>query len=223
MGVSRELLRREENIQMSVMEINHPLIQHKLSYLRDKNTDTKTFRETLNEIAGLMTYEATKDLKLQEIEVETPLMKTKSYVLPEKAVAVVPILRAGLGMVDGILTFIPTAKVGHIGVYRDEETLEPVYYYCKLPSDISERKVMLVDPMLATGGSAIYAIDYLKEKGVKDIVFLCLIAAPEGIAKVIEKHPDVDIYAAKVDQGLNEKSYIYPGLGDCGDRIFGTK
>lgn len=208
---------------MAIVEVNHPLIQHKLTFLRNKDTDTKTFRETLNEIAGLMTYEATKELKLEETEVETPLMKTKAYVLPDKAVAVVPILRAGLGMVDGILALVPTAKVGHIGVYRNEETLEPVYYYCKLPTDISERKVILVDPMLATGGSAIYAIDYLKENGVKDITFMCLVAAPEGLAKVIQKHPDVDIYAAKIDQGLDENGYIYPGLGDCGDRIFGTK
>ncbi|WP_372713066.1 uracil phosphoribosyltransferase [Ilyobacter sp.] len=208
---------------MAIVEVNHPLIQHKLTFLRNKDTDTKTFRETLNEIAGLMTYEATKELKLEETEVETPLMKTKAYILPDKAVAVVPILRAGLGMVDGILALVPTAKVGHIGVYRNEETLEPVYYYCKLPTDISERKVILVDPMLATGGSAIYAIDYLKENGVTDITFMCLVAAPEGLAKVIKKHPDVDIYAAKIDQGLDENGYIYPGLGDCGDRIFGTK
>lgn len=208
---------------MAVIEVVHPLISHKLTFLRNKNTDTKLFRETLNEIAGLMTYEVTKGLELEEIEVETPVMKTKAYILPDKAVAIVPILRAGLGMVEGILTFIPTAKVGHIGVYRNEKTLKPVYYYCKLPEDIADRKVILVDPMLATGGSANYAIDYLKEKGVKDIVFLSLIAAPEGIANVVEKHPDVDIYTAKIDEGLNEKGYIYPGLGDAGDRIFGTK
>lgn len=208
---------------MAVIEVNHPLIQHKLSFIRDKNTDTKLFREALNEIAGLMTYEVTKDIKLEEIEVETPVMKTKAYVLPDKAVSVVPILRAGLGMVEGIITFIPTANVGHIGVYRDEETLQPVYYYCKLPKDISERKVILVDPMLATGGSACYAIEYLKNKGVKDIVFVCLIAAPEGIAEVVKKYPEVNIYAAKIDEGLNEFGYIYPGLGDAGDRIFGTK
>lgn len=208
---------------MSVIEVNHPLIQHKLANLRNKNTDSKLFREALNEIAGLMVYEVTKDMALEEIEVETPLMKTKAYVLPDKAIAVVPILRAGLGMVEGIINLIPTAKVGHIGVYRNEETLEPVYYYCKLPEDIVDRKVILVDPMLATGGSAIYSIDYLKNAGVKDIVFMCLIAAPEGIAKVKVKHPDVAIYVAKIDQGLNEKGYIYPGLGDAGDRIFGTK
>lgn len=208
---------------MAVIEINHPLIQHKLTILRNKETDTKSFRENLNEIAKLMTYEATKNLKLNEIEVETPLMKTVGYALEDKAIAIVPILRAGLGMVDGILDLIPTAKVGHIGVYRDEDTLEPVYYYCKLPVDVEDRKVILVDPMLATGGSAVYAIDYLKEKGVKDIIFMCLVAAPEGIANILQRHPDVAIYTAKIDQGLNEKGYIYPGLGDCGDRIFGTK
>lgn len=208
---------------MAVIEVNHPLIQHKLANLRDKNTDSKLFREALNEIAGLMVYEVTKDIPLEEIEVETPLMKTKAYVLPDKALAVVPILRAGLGMTEGIINLIPTAKVGHIGVYRNEETFEPIYYYCKLPEDIAERKVILVDPMLATGGSAIYSIDYLKKVGVKDIVFMCLIAAPEGIAKVKAKHNDVAIYVAKIDQGLNENGYIYPGLGDAGDRIFGTK
>ncbi len=208
---------------MGVKEIKHPLIEHKLTYLRDKNTDTKTFRENLTEIAKLMIYETTKDLELEEIEIETPVEKTTAHVLKDKAIGVVPILRAGLGMVDGILSLIPTAKVGHIGVYRDEETMEPVYYYCKLPTDIKDRKVILVDPMLATGGSAIYAIDYLKNEGVKNITFMCLVAAPEGIAKVVAAHPDVDIYAAKIDRGLNEKCYIVPGLGDCGDRIFGTK
>lgn len=208
---------------MAITELKHPLIEHKLTYLRDKNTDTKTFRENLNEIAKLMIYETTKDLELEEIEVETPIQKTKGYVLKDKAIAVVPILRAGLGMVDGILSLIPTAKVGHIGVYRDEETMQPVYYYCKLPTDIADRKVILVDPMLATGGSAIYAIDYLKNAGVKNITFMCLISAPEGLKKVQDAHPDVDIYTAKIDERLNEKCYIIPGLGDCGDRIFGTK
>ncbi|MGL4403851.1 MAG: uracil phosphoribosyltransferase [Fusobacteriaceae bacterium] len=208
---------------MAVIEVNHPLIQHKLTILRDKKTDTKTFRENLNEIAKLMTYEATKNIKVEEIKVETPLMETKGYALQDKAVGIVPILRAGLGMVEGILDLVPTAKVGHIGVYRNEETLEPVYYYCKLPQDIAERKVILLDPMLATGGSAVYAIDYLKEHNVKDIIFMCLVAAPEGIAKILQKHPDVDIYTAKIDQGLDQNGYIYPGLGDCGDRIFGTK
>ncbi|MGL5123476.1 MAG: uracil phosphoribosyltransferase [Fusobacteriaceae bacterium] len=208
---------------MAVIEVNHPLIQHKLTILRDKTTDTKTFRENLNEIAKLMTYEATKNIKVEETIVETPIMKTKGYTLVDKSVGIVPILRAGLGMVEGILDLVPTAKIGHIGVYRNEETLEPVYYYCKLPEDIAERKVLLLDPMLATGGSAVYAIDYLKENGVKDIVFMCLVAAPEGIAKILNKHPDVDIYIAKIDQGLDSNGYIYPGLGDCGDRIFGTK
>ncbi|WP_418965351.1 uracil phosphoribosyltransferase [Cetobacterium sp.] len=207
---------------MAVIEINHPLIQHKLTLLRNKNTDTKSFRENLNEISKLMTYEVTKNLVLDEIEVETPLMKTTGYTLGTN-IAVVPILRAGLGMVDGIVSLIPTAKIGHIGVYRNEETLEPVYYYCKLPVDVQNKQVILVDPMLATGGSAIYAIDYLKNAGVKNIVFMCLVAAPEGIAKVLQTHPDVAIYTAKIDQGLDSNGYIYPGLGDCGDRIFGTK
>ena len=202
---------------MAVIEVNHPLIEHKMTILRSVDTDTKSFRENLNEIAKLMTYEATKNLKLETIEVETPLMKTQAYTLQDK-VALVPILRAGLGMVDGVLDLIPTAKVGHIGVYRNEETLEPVYYYCKLPTDIESRKVILV-----TGGSAVYAIDYLKSQGVTDIVFMCLVAAPDGIAKLLNKHPDVPIYTAKIDQGLNDSGYIYPGLGDCGDRIFGTQ
>ncbi|WP_297404367.1 uracil phosphoribosyltransferase [uncultured Cetobacterium sp.] len=207
---------------MAVIEINHPLIQHKLTHLRNKDTDTKSFRENLTEISKLMTYEVTKNLVLEEIEVETPLMKTIGYTLG-KNIAVVPILRAGIGMVDGLVSLIPNAKIGHIGVYRDEETLQPVYYYCKLPVDIDKKQVILVDPMLATGGSAIYAIDYLKNAGVKDIVFMCLVAAPEGIAKVLQTHPDVSIYTAKIDQGLDKNGYIYPGLGDCGDRIFGTK
>lgn len=207
---------------MAVIEVNHPLIQHKLTILRNKETDTKSFRENLNEIAKLMTYEATKNFPLVETEVETPLMETVGYSLADK-ISIIPILRAGLGMVEGIQDLIPTARVGHIGVYRNEETLEPVYYYCKLPTDIAKSKVILVDPMLATGGSAVYAIDYLKENGVKDIVFMCLVAASAGIEKILNKHPDVAIYTSKIDQGLNEKGYIYPGLGDCGDRIFGTK
>ena len=207
---------------MAVFELKHPLIEHKLTNLRSKNTDTKLFRESLNEIAGLMVYEATKHLPLKEIETETPIQKTRTKVLDEP-VTLVPILRAGLGMIDGILQLLPNAKVGHLGVYRNEETLEPVYYYCKLPTDIASRKVILVDPMLATGGSAVYAIDYLKEQGVTDIIFMCLVAAPDGIAKLLNKHPDVPIYTAKIDQGLNDDGYIYPGLGDCGDRIFGTK
>ena len=207
---------------MSVIEIKHPLIEHKLTNLRNKNTDTKLFRESLNEIAGLKTYEATKDLQLTEVETETPLQLTKTKVLSQP-VTLVPILRAGLGMVEGILQFLPTAKVGHLGVYRNEETLEPVYYYAKMPTNVAESKVLVVDPMLATGGSVNYTIDYLKNAGVKNISFLCIIAAPEGIAKVVERHPDVDIYAACIDEGLNEHAYIYPGLGDAGDRIFGTK
>ena len=207
---------------MAVIEINHPLIQHKLTIMRSVDTDKKSFRENLNEIAKLMTYEATKNLKLQDKEVTTPLMTTTGCELQDR-LAIVPILRAGLGMTDGILDLMPTAKVGHIGVYRNEETLEPVYYYCKLPVDITSRKVIVVDPMLATGGSAVYAIDYLKNSGVKDIIFMCLVAAPEGIAKLLNKHPDVAIYTAKIDQGLTAEGYIYPGLGDCGDRIFGTK
>lgn len=207
---------------MAVVEVNHPLIQHKLTIMRNCETDTKSFRENLNEIAKLMTYEATKNLRLQEVKLKTPLMETIGYELQDK-VALVPILRAGLGMTDGILDLMPTAKVGHIGVYRNEETLEPVYYYCKLPVDIASRKVIVVDPMLATGGSAIYAVDYLKNQGIKEIIFMCLVAAPEGIEKLLSKHPDITIYTAKIDEGLTKEGYIYPGLGDCGDRIFGTK
>lgn len=207
---------------MAVIEINHPLIQHKLTLMREETTDTKSFRENLNEIGKLMTYEATKNLKVVEKKIKTPLMETTGYELDTK-VAIIPILRAGLGMTDGVLDLMPTAKVGHVGVYRDEETLKPVYYYCKLPVDIKNRKAIVVDPMLATGGSAMYAIDYLKNEGVKDIIFMCLVAAPEGIAKLLNEHPDVDIYTAKIDQGLTKEGYIYPGLGDCGDRIFGTK
>ena len=207
---------------MAVVEINHPLIQHKLTLLRSVDTDTKSFRENLNEIAKLMTYEATKNLKVEDCKVSTPIQETIGKSLVEK-VAIIPILRAGLGMVEGILDLIPTAKVGHIGVYRNEETLEPVYYYCKLPADISSRRVIVCDPMLATGGSAVFAIDYLKKENVKNITFMCLVAAPEGIAKLLNKHPDVDIYIGHIDQGLNDNGYIYPGLGDAGDRIFGTK
>ena len=207
---------------MAVIEINHPLIQHKLTIMRSVDTDKQSYRENGYLRAKLMTYEATKNLKLQDKEATTPLMTTTGCELQDR-LAIVPILRAGLGMTDGILDLMPTAKVGHIGVYRNEETLEPVYYYCKLPVDITSRKVIVVDPMLATGGSAVYAIDYLKNSGVKDIIFMCLVAAPEGIAKLLNKHPDVAIYTAKIDQGLTAEGYIYPGLGDCGDRIFGTK
>ena len=207
---------------MSVIEINHPLIEHKMTILRSVDTDTKSFRENLNEIAKLMTYEATKNLKLEVTEVTTPLMKTQAYTLQDK-VALVPILRAGLGMVDGILDLIPTAKVGHIGVYRNEETLEPVYYYCKLPTDVASRKVILVDPMLATGGSAILAVDSLKKRGASNIKFVCLVSAPEGVKALQEAHPDVEIFTAALDERLNEHGYIVPGLGDAGDRLFGTK
>ena len=207
---------------MAVYELKHPLIEHKLTNLRNKNTDTKLFRESLNEIAGLMVYEATKHLQLKEIEIETPIQKTKTKILDEP-VTLVPILRAGLGMVEGILQLLPNAKVGHLGVYRNEETLKPVYYYAKMPMNVAESQVFITDPMLATGGSMIYTIDYLKEKGVKNITMLCIIGAPEGIKKVIEKHPDVDLYRAAIEEGLHSKAYIYPGLGDAGDRIFGTK
>ena len=207
---------------MAVFELKHPLIEHKLSNLRNKDTDTKLFRESLNEIAGLMVYEATKHLPLKEIETETPIQKTTTKVL-DKPITLVPILRAGLGMIDGILQLLPNAKVGHLGVYRNEETLEPVYYYAKMPTNVVESQVFVVDPMLATGGSMIYTIDYLKDRGVKNITVLSIIGAPEGINKFIEKHPDVDLYIAAIDTGLNEHAYIYPGLGDAGDRIFGTK
>ena len=207
---------------MSVIEIKHPLIEHKLSNLRNKYTDTKLFRESLNEIAGLMTYEATKDLEVKEVETETPLQKTITKILSQP-VTLVPILRAGLGMVEGIQNLIPNAKIGHIGIYRDHDTLKPVEYLCKLPPNMEKRDIIILDPMLATGGSVNYTIDYLKGVGVSNISFLCIIAAPEGIAKVVERHPDVDIYTACIDEGLNEQAYIYPGLGDAGDRIFGTK
>ena len=207
---------------MAVFELKHPLIEHKLTNLRNKNTDTKLFRESLNEIAGLMVYEATKLLPLKEIETETPIKKTRTKVLDEP-ITLVPILRAGLGMIDGILQLLPNAKVGHLGVYRNEETLEPVYYYAKMPANVAESQVFVVDPMLATGGSMIYTLNYLKERGVKNITMLCIIGAPEGIEKVLDKHPDVDLYISAIDEGLNENAYIYPGLGDAGDRIFGTK
>lgn len=202
---------------------DHPLIQHKLTYIRKKETGTKEFRELVDEIATLMAFEATRDLPLDEIEIETPVAKTKAKVLAGKKLGVVPILRAGMGMVDGILKLIPAAKVGHVGLYRDPETLKPVEYYVKFPSDIEERDFIVVDPMLATGGSAIEAINSLKKRGAKHIIFMCLIAAPEGLKALEEAHPDVDIYIASLDEKLNEQGYIVPGLGDAGDRLFGTK
>ena len=203
--------------------MDHPLIEHKISYIRSKDVGTKEFREVIGEIAQLMCYEATRDLKMKEVEIETPVARTTGRVLDGKKLAIVPILRAGIGMVDGMLSLIPAAKVGHIGLYRDPETLEPVEYYCKLPSDCEERQVFVVDPMLATGGSSAAAVSMLKEKGVKNIRFLCIIAAPEGVECMREEHPDVDLYIGALDERLNDHGYIVPGLGDAGDRIFGTK
>lgn len=202
---------------------DHPLIQHKLSILRDKNTSSKDFRALIHEIAMLMCYEATRDLPLEEIEIETPICKTKAKHISGKKLAVVPILRAGLGMVDAISELIPSVRIGHIGLYRDEETLKPVEYYCKLPKDIGERDVIVVDPMLATGGSAIDAVSQIKLRNPRSIRFMGIIAAPEGIKAFTEAHPDVHIYCAALDEKLNEVGYIVPGLGDAGDRIFGTK
>ncbi|MBQ7335839.1 MAG: uracil phosphoribosyltransferase [Clostridia bacterium] len=202
--------------------MDHPLITHKLSIMRNKKTGSKDFRELLEEIAMLMGYELTRDLPLEDVNIETPLTKMKAKMISGKKLAIVPILRAGLGMVDGLQSLIPVAKVGHIGLYRDPETHMPVEYYCKLPPDISERIVILVDPMLATGGSAVDALNLLKRRGCKHIRFMCLVAAPEGVRRVQEMHPDVDIYAAALDEGLNDHAYILPGLGDAGDRIFGT-
>ncbi|HEX7714397.1 MAG TPA: uracil phosphoribosyltransferase [Bacillota bacterium] len=207
----------------NVFVINHPLIQHKLSIIRDQNTGAKEFRELVEEIAMLMAYEVTRNFPLEEIEVETPIATARCQVVSGKKVAVIPILRAGLGMTGGVLKLIPTAKVGHIGVYRDPETLQPIEYYCKLPPDIEERELILVDPMLATGGSAAAGIQFLKQRGATQIRLMCLIAAPEGIQNVQAKHPDVDIYVAAVDDRLNSHGYIVPGLGDAGDRLFGTK
>lgn len=203
--------------------LNHPLLQHKLSILRDENTGVKDFRQVVSEIATLMCYEATRDLPMEEVEIQTPVAKAKVKVLAGKKLAIVPILRAGLGMVDGILTLIPSAKVGHIGLYRDPKTLEPVEYYCKMPSDIAERDIIILDPMLATGGSASAAIQFLKNYDCKHIKLMNIIAAPAGIERVHKDHPDVDIYVAAVDEKLNDHGYIVPGLGDAGDRIFGTK
>ena len=206
-----------------VTVMSHPLIQHKIGWLRKKSTGSKDFRNMVSEIAMLMCYEATRDLELTDIEIETPICTTTVKELKGKKLAVVPILRAGLGMVDGMLAMIPAAKVGHIGLYRDPETLEPVEYYCKLPEDCSKREVFVVDPMLATGGSSAAAIQMLKDRGVKNIRFLCIIAAPEGVECMKKEHPDVDIYIGALDDHLNEHKYIVPGLGDAGDRIFGTK
>ena len=203
--------------------MDHPLIQHKISYIRREDVGTKEFREVISEIASLMCYEATRDLKPQDVTIKTPICEMVGKELTGKKLAVVPILRAGLGMVDGMLSLIPAAKVGHIGLYRDPETLEPVEYYCKLPADCSEREVFVVDPMLATGGSSAAAIQMLKDKGVKHIRFMCILAAPEGVKKMQEAHPDVDMYIGALDDHLNDHGYIVPGLGDAGDRIFGTK
>lgn len=206
-----------------VVVMDHPLIQHKIGVIRRTETGTKDFRQTIGEIANLICYEATRDLKLADVEIETPICRTTVKELAGKKLAVVPILRAGLGMVDGMLQLIPAAKVGHIGLYRDPDTMEPVEYYCKLPEDCSQREVFVVDPMLATGGSASTAIRMLKDRGCKNIHFMCIIAAPEGVERMKNDHPDVDIYIGALDEGLNEHGYIVPGLGDAGDRIFGTK
>lgn len=208
---------------MKTIELNHPLIEHKLAVLRDKKTGTKEFRELISEIAMFLCYEAMKDAELEAVEIETPLEKMKTGKLNEDKYAFVPILRAGTGMLDGVISVIPNAKIGHIGMYRNEKTFEPVNYYFKVPKDIEKREVIILDPMLATGGSAMDAIELLKGKGVKKIKFLSIIAAPEGIKRVEEAHPDVQIYCAHIDSHLNQNKYIVPGLGDAGDRIFGTK
>jgi len=206
-----------------VIILDHPLIQHKITLIRDKNTQVKEFRELVDELSNLIAYEATREIELKEIEIETPISKTKSKIISGKNIAIIAILRAGLGMVEGILKLIPPAKVGHIGMYRDPETLKPVEYYAKLPFDIKERKVIIVDPMLATGGTTVACIDYIKKCGTVDIKFMCIIAAQEGINMVQKYHPDVKIYTAAVDERLNSHGYIVPGLGDAGDRLFGTK
>ena len=208
---------------MTPMIFDHPLIQHKISLLRNKNTGSKEFRELVSEVSMLMCYEATRDLPLKEIEIETPIALAKTKVIAGRKLAFVPILRAGIGMLDGVLSMVPAAKVGHIGLYRDPQTLEPVKYYCKLPSDINEREVIVLDPMLATGGSAADAIKMLKDSGATNLKFMCIIAAPEGLKALTEAHPDVQVYCGALDEKLNDDKYIVPGLGDCGDRIFGTK
>ena len=207
----------------NVIETKHPLIQHKISLLRDKNTGTNEFRKLVDEIGMLMGYEALSDLPTELVEIETPIQTCQTPMLSGKKLAIVPILRAGLGMTNGVLSLVPSAKVGHVGIYRDEETHEPHAYFCKLPEHISERLIVIVDPMLATGGSAITAVDFIKEKGGKNIKFMSIIGAPEGIAKLHEAHPDIQIYVGHIDDKLNENAYICPGLGDAGDRIFGTK
>ncbi|MGY0691220.1 uracil phosphoribosyltransferase [Virgibacillus sp. FSP13] len=207
----------------NVHVLDHPLIQHKLTYIRDKETGTKEFRELVDEVAMLMAFEITRDLPLQEIDTDTPVMTAKTKVLAGKKIGLIPILRAGLGMVDGMLKLIPAARVGHVGLYRDPESFQPVEYYIKLPSDISERELIVIDPMLATGGSANDAIHSLKKRGAKQIRLMCLVAAPEGVKKIQEEHPDVDIYLAALDEKLDDHGYIVPGLGDAGDRLFGTK
>ena len=208
---------------MKAIELKHPLIEHKLAILRDKKTGTKEFREIISELGELLCYEALKDAKMYETEIETPMEKMKTRKLNEDNYAFVPILRAGTGMLDGIINMVPNAKIGHIGMYRDEETFKPNVYFFKVPKDIEKREVLILDPMLATGGSGLDAIELLKEKGVKKLKFLCIIASPEGIKAIEEKHPDVQIYCISIDRKLNEKAYILPGLGDAGDRIFGTK
>jgi len=206
-----------------VIVCDHPLIQHKLTYIRDKHTNTKDFRDLVDEVATLMAYEITRDIALERIEVETPVAKAECKIISGRMLGLIPILRAGLGMVDGILKLLPAAKVGHIGLYRDPDTLQPVEYYIKLPTDVQERELIVIDPMLATGGSANAAITLLKQRGCSQIRLMCLIAAPEGVRAVQEAHPDVDIYTAAIDEYLNDHGYIVPGLGDAGDRLFGTK
>lgn len=215
--------RKGEGIMGKVFVFDHPLIQHKLTFIRDKRTGTKEFRELVDEVATLMAFEITRDMPLDDVEVETPVTTAKAKVLSGKKIGIVPILRAGIGMVDGILKLMPAAKVGHIGLYRDPETLQPIEYYVKLPADVEERDFILVDPMLATGGSALVAINALKKRGAKNIKFMCLIAAPEGVEVLKAAHPDVDIYIAALDEKLDDHGYIVPGLGDAGDRLFGTK
>lgn len=208
---------------LDVHVLDHPLIQHKLTIMRKESTGTNDFRRLLEEISMLMVYEITRDMPMEEIEIQTPLVKCKSRILSGKKLAVIPILRAGLGMLNGVVNLIPAAKVGHVGLYRDPETLQPVEYYCKLPGDVGERTLLVADPMLATGGSAAAAIQLLKDKGAKSIILMCLVAAPEGVKVVNEAHPDVKVYTASLDERLDEHGYVLPGLGDAGDRIFGTK